>query len=314
MICTQRTKCSKCTTQVLVAAGIRFHMVFLERTNFIENPAETVGFDTLCQKLIKGGNPIGTILEEIKQCDIFCFSCHSIATTVRKFCARQAKYRIGKTLSLDICSNIDAMVDDILKQCWRSFSVLNKPTILTGDLKLDDLISKKMRYCDGCDVPFFPDRDHGVWKNLLFCSNCVKIPEILKEQNVQRLLMNENMIRSEETSCQKCMRPVILQCGEKITKFEFDHINSLAKLNARTVGGLLLTGSSVSDMFLEMRKCRVLCVSCHSAVTYAQRYFGVMGLKDANYSSEKQHQIATQVEDGADFVLWYWRRKFGQCQ
>ena len=58
-----------------------------------------------------------------------------------------------------------------------------------------------------------------------------------------------------------------------LIKFEHDHIQPFEK-----------SDSTIGDVFEEMRKCRVLCVSCRLFVTHAQNYFGITSLKKAGYS------------------------------
>jgi hypothetical protein len=60
-------------------------------------------------------------------------------------------------------------------------------------------------------------------------------------------------------------------------RFERDHINVFTKTT--TVWELLVSGAPFHDVCEENRKCRNLCLHCHSVVTYAERVVGILKLK-----------------------------------
>ena len=99
------------------------------------------------------------------------------------------------------------------------------------------------------------------------------------------------------TSCTICVRRLVDADGNTLLKCERDHCHVATK--TQSVGMLIMTGAPWSEVRAEAEKCRVLCIRCHSLVTFGERSTGLWFLarcpKAPELSVEIQ-QLEAQVE------------------
>ena len=135
--------------------------------------------------------------------------------------------------------------------------------------------------CDGCGVWHFLNKNiHGFrwFKGVRLCHDCYTIPEITGQVQAARHRLMDHDGRSGKWRCALCsivlFRP---DTHEIVHAYERDHIDVFDK--SSSVWELLVTGAPFQQVIHESNKCRNLCVRCHSAVTYAERTVGILGLK-----------------------------------
>ncbi len=176
---------------------------------------------------------------------------------------------------------------------------------------------KKTYHCDRCRDPFFRDICTK-WRSETLCPDCIKAsPDIKQARASMRIFGNYYLLLANQNKCEMCAKEILYFDSHnhpiERANFNMDHINSLQKKDSsRSVGSMSLRGCLVDDILEEMRKCRVLCLSCHSAVTAVELHLGVHRLKNAGFSDEKQDSIRLQVDYFAKKLLILQKRKLLQ--
>ncbi len=157
-------------------------------------------------------------------------------------------------------------------------------------------------FCMLCRTPFFTQKKLKSWKGCLLCVDCMKNPMIIQEQKLLRNMLHCHLICTKQTQCAHCLKSVLQsEIGRSLSTladFEFDHVNSFNK--SESVGHMCLQGCDFSDIINEMKKCRVLCISCHDAVTCVQTNNGLLRLKKQPPNLETQLQLIQLTTTAVD--------------
>ena len=136
---------------------------------------------------------------------------------------------------------------------------------LTHD-ELKDIVQSLSSSCNDCSgVIFYKPRK---WTSLKLCYMCHKKRFIEREKELLVYLTEKGHI-----SCNFC--------GKIRTDpydFHFDHINMFTKTG--TIGPMLFNGQELAKIKVEIDKCQLLCVSCHSVVTHFEHHYGFIKAKN----------------------------------
>ena len=135
--------------------------------------------------------------------------------------------------------------------------------------------------CDACGIQYSTitnTNNFRQFKTIDLCRDCYFIPEIqIHVQSMRYRLLRED-VQCGKWKCDLCERVLFdTTTLDNYCRFERDHINVFTKTT--TVWELLVSGAPFHDVCEENRKCRNLCLHCHSVVTYAERVVGILKLK-----------------------------------
>ena len=126
------------------------------------------------------------------------------------------------------------------------------------DIYLDGMFNNK-RKCNCCDA------------FILFGSICAGCCSKIKEENINNVieyLETKGMIKCN--FCGVCSR-------KDYTGFHFDHLNMFNKTN--TIWSLVCSTTNLEEIYAEIDKCQLLCISCHKLVTQLEQRYGFTRLK-----------------------------------
>ena len=131
---------------------------------------------------------------------------------------------------------------------------------------------EKKSVCFGCRRNFY--NSIIFYNGATLCKDCMNINEIYNQiQKVKRDL-NAMHVRNGTISCQICQSKLIDPISLKtLMKFEADHVDPFEK--KYNISDLLFQHASIKTISIEICKCRILCLRCHSVVTYVQRESGL---------------------------------------
>lgn len=129
--------------------------------------------------------------------------------------------------------------------CWRHFPVLSN-----------------------INVHFFC----GEW----FCADCYHdTPEIQREVQYRFRCVLAQDLAEGKTRCALCTVQLLDPLtGARLVRYERDHVDPRTKV--ASVGTMCVQGDPIPLILTENRKCRNLCIACHSVVTFVQRHSGIM--------------------------------------
>lgn len=120
-------------------------------------------------------------------------------------------------------------------------------------------------------------RYHGV----SLCADCYHIPEIYKETQSTWKRLCTFLVQSNQYRCYFCEEDCICSnTHQRLKRFEFDHL--VPGLKEANIGQMVLEGVQWETILKELTQCRLLCVRCHSFVTFVQRNVGLTNKVDSS--------------------------------
>lgn len=183
-------------------------------------------------------------------------------------------------------------------QCTRHVLDLRKhlcPVTKLQCIRTEDVVQLSLergKTCEGCHEhhPCIKNiNGFRTFKGFDFCADCYTIPPITQETNALRQQLYSWDILSGNIDCVLCGKIVLNpQTVQPECRFERDHIDITTKTDC--VGRMILDGARFDLICTEARKCRILCVRCHSVVTFAERYVGSI-----RYHTNKQYNQEAQT-------------------
>lgn len=142
-----------------------------------------------------------------------------------------------------------------------------------------DIVQNMSQYgkvCDACHVHFPVCKNiHPMrrFKGVDLCWDCYNVSEIRQETNTLLTYLLMDDIRKGNTSCDLChARLIDVDTQQRIRGFERDHIDPSTK--CESVGKMVMMGCTLESILEENSKCRLLCIPCHSIVTYLEKHSG----------------------------------------
>jgi hypothetical protein len=128
--------------------------------------------------------------------------------------------------------------------------------------------------------------DYGtshIWQDKLHCETCYNNLYAHHIQERWKLVM-EYTIEKKKTSCNLCGKVAMLD-QPLSGRFHYDHIDIFDK--SGTICDMVKIGTSVDDIYREMDKCQLLCISCHKIVTKMEHQCGFIRLKKSSEDNEE---------------------------
>jgi esterase/lipase superfamily enzyme len=154
-------------------------------------------------------------------------------------------------------SSIIKIIEDIKNKCSLcNINIYSAPYIWQG-----------YKYCDSCYYKNYNEETEKLWS-----------------------LVSEYSIKTNKNKCNICYKVASFD-NSMITKFNYDHINMFNKTDS--VCKLVREGAKIEDIYKEIDKCQLLCVSCHSVVTKVEVMCGFIRIKkqltkDFNESEDEE--------------------------
>jgi hypothetical protein len=181
--------------------------------------------------------------------------------------------------------------------CFKNFRNLSLHQCPIQNLQTNlKQITKTPNQCDGCLTMYFSQKYLRLWKGVNLCFDCLQSPQIQQERKHLRNILHCHLIYTHQTRCEICMLQVLNENLTSLSRFELDHINSLTK--KYSVGFMCEEGFNIVEILREANKCRVLCISCHSAVTCVETKSGILRSKQITFSEQQMEDIRTRIDDG----------------
>ena len=176
-----------------------------------------------------------------------------------------------------VCLHCGSILQDLSK---HRCSVQKINDFNMDDFNVDPFSTGKI--CDACQQWHPMTKNiHGFreWKGIDLCSDCYyHTSEIQQEVYALRVDFIVFLIHRGQVDCALCLQALICPLtGIQLHSYELDHCASESKSDS--VGAMIMKGCPFTKICEESLKCRVLCVRCHSRVTYAQRSIGALRLK-----------------------------------
>jgi hypothetical protein len=152
-----------------------------------------------------------------------------------------------------------------LSQCKEMYSEIPWLDLLQRPKSISSVVEKitftKCEQCNEnkCTIQSDPFR---TWKEKKICDTCFSKTATEREE-IWNLISNYNPIQ-----CSFCN----IKKENKDERFHYDHINMFDKEESICI--MISEGVPIETIYKELDKCQILCVSCHSIITYIENALG----------------------------------------
>jgi hypothetical protein len=167
------------------------------------------------------------------------------------------------------CPNRPPIPDNIVIESIVYLKDIVEPApIKKKELTDNDIIEeikKKYRKCTDCDAGVYYKLK--MWGDKSVCNTCFYKKRDELSNKVQEYIAEQCL-----NNCKFCGK-----IRDSVKGFHFDHINMFDKNGS--VGNMIWTGDNIDKIKEEIHKCQLLCISCHSLVTYYEIKLGFTGKK-----------------------------------
>ena len=129
------------------------------------------------------------------------------------------------------------------------------------------------------------------WKEEAHCEAC-----FLKwygEEVAERWrLVRAYSVQVKKNACNLCGRIAVFD-NTLSSRFHYDHIDMFNK--SESIYEMVRTGQPVDDIYREIDKCQLLCISCHKVVTKMEHLCGFVRLKKQMEDTEENREANSAV-------------------
>jgi hypothetical protein len=140
-------------------------------------------------------------------------------------------------------------------------------------IDIQELMCKMSNICDECNCKRFTNL--CVWKEKKYCEECYE--RLFNEEIKNRWeLVHKYSLGMNKVSCNICKKQAIIN-NNVVSRFHYDHIDMFDK--SFSICEMIKNGSSLSEIYNEIDKCQLLCISCHKIVTKIENQCGFVRYK-----------------------------------
>lgn len=187
-----------------------------------------------------------------------------------------------KPLSEELDISIDQCKDYYNEIPW--LDLLRRPK--TSSSILEKLTFQSCQQCNQnkCTVKNNPFR---TWKEKKICDKCFNDTAVERDE-IWKLIKEYKPIE-----CCFCK----IKREHKDERYHFDHINMFDKEG--TICIMVSEGVNIEEIYKEIDKCQILCISCHDIVTYSEKKLGFTKQKQSltrKYNQEELTKEEYEVE------------------
>ena len=176
-----------------------------------------------------------------------------------------------KTLD-DICNELSVMLEITPNHCRTLYDEIPPMELLDRPFDIDQYfiqLDQSAIKCNECNksLVYIQANTHHRWKDTDICDTCwSKYSEI-------RNKMWENVKLYKRVQCELCGS--IQQHTDE--RYHYDHLNMFNKDNS--ICCMINEGSNIEEIYAEIDKCQILCLSCHHQITDIERKIGFTRIK-----------------------------------
>lgn len=153
---------------------------------------------------------------------------------------------------------------------------------------MEHLLEDNKKQCEVCNK--FQYNNLNKWKGKKECDECYHHEAEISESWKQ---VTKYCIENQMNKCGFCNK-------EKTYKssFNYDHLNMFNKVDS--VGSLVYNGEEIDVILNEVKKCQLLCVSCHTIVTKIEFKLGFTNIKISMNKEFEGEELETKIKEYSD--------------
>lgn len=194
----------------------------------------------------------------------------------------------------DYCNELSSILEISPNLCKTLYNeipphyLLNRPMDLETYFTNINQLSKICADCNKSIICIQTNTQH-IWKGNTICDSC------WANYSTLRKIMWDKIKLYKKIQCAICdnVQNVIEE------RYHYDHLNMFNK--DKSIFSMVNEGIDIDDIYLEIDKCQILCLSCHHIVTDIENKLGFTRIKQAltrslNQSEITQDHYNTQIQ------------------
>ena len=194
---------------------------------------------------------------------------------------------IWEEVSEKMGASIYTCKNKYIELCPLDKKLKQKLSKLTDDF-IGQLLEENKKHCEVCNKYQFNCLNK--WKGKKECDECYQHDTEIKEAWRQ---VNKFCIENRMTHCAFCNKEKTIK-----SSFNYDHVNMFNKLES--VGTMVYSGEEIDTVLDEVKKCQLLCVSCHSIVTKIEQKLGFTQIKMNMIKEFNGEEFETKLKEYAE--------------
>lgn len=144
--------------------------------------------------------------------------------------------------------------------------------VMNNDI-ITNIIETYKNNCKNCNCIKYSSM--YIWKENNYCEECYE--ELFREEiNKRWNEIHKYSISKNKISCNLCNKNAVIN-DTIMTRFHYDHIDMFNKNDS--ICKMVRTGENIDDIYKEIDKCQLLCISCHTLITKIEHKCGFIRFK-----------------------------------
>ena len=155
-----------------------------------------------------------------------------------------------------------------VNSCKKLYSEISPGVWIDRKIDINKYIDNIHKCCClNCGNVILEFSKNRIWKGKIYCDSC------WDSRKGEREIMWEEIYKYREVKCYLCN--ALKTC--KGERFHYDHLNMFDKTDS--ICCMVDRGDDMEDIFSELDKCQILCLSCHHIVTSIEQKCGFTRIK-----------------------------------
>lgn len=192
----------------------------------------------------------------------------------------------------NLCNKISKKLNITSHLCRTLYDKIRADEIrnINVDKCIDEMYETFVKYCYECNTCIVLEHSHRIWNKNIVCELCWVKHE------------DERNTTWDKIHTYKPIQCIICNTiqAHKYDRFHYDHINMFDKTD--TIYKMVMNGECLEDIYLEIDKCQLLCISCHQMVTKMEVILGFTRQKTILKSSK---HVIPETEYNEKWELLY---------
>jgi len=189
----------------------------------------------------------------------------------------------------DYCLELSILLDITPNLCKSLYNEIPLNELLNRQMNINmylNNINQLSKKCNECNknIVSIQTNTHRIWKENDICDTCWS-----KYEDYRKLIWEK--IKAYKTiQCEICCS-IQTHTSER---YHYDHLNMFNKGNS--ICSMVNEGVNIEDIYCEIDKCHILCLSCHHIVTDIEHKLGFTRIKQTLTRKLNQSEITEEEE------------------
>jgi hypothetical protein len=220
------------------------------------------------RKVCKNCNELGHNITS-KNCKINLDKNNKIKDKIKKYILSQNCLE-DKTID-DYCIDLSSILDITPNFCKTLYNEIPVSVLLDRTMNIELYLQNNFhltKKCNDCNkkILYIQSNSYRIWKDNYLCDTCW-----YKYENC-RMITWENIKKYKPIHCEICS-----SIQTTTERYHYDHLNMFDK--DKSIFTMVNEGINIEEIYYEIDKCQILCISCHHIVTDIERKLGFTQIK-----------------------------------